>query len=278
MKIFSILVFLVLVLKAVASVPAGYTMAKLNQSVTLLCTGRCSGVMKWIQPRNKGVCVAGCDQTSCWSEVGYELSHDQYVRGNLSLTITAAEYSKRTWYTCRCDGRDVCDVILRIEPLEVTRHMKHGEALHLDLPITENVEVTFKQSADDGSIGVCTVDGRKLECDSGYKSRASLKSSLTLSEVKDSDCGVYTVQDTENKEVIASYTVTGCKAADQGAGAVPVSQTHNLRRRSVSSEEKPCPEQESRMPAWGIALMVVMFLVIIVLTGVIVRLQSSGPH
>ncbi|KAF5892588.1 uncharacterized protein DAT39_017700, partial [Clarias magur] len=119
--------------------------------------------------------------------------------------------------------------------LELTRQMKHGEALHLDLPITENVEVTFKQSADDGSVRVCTVDGRKLECDSGYKNRASLKSSLTLSEVNDSDCGVYTVKDTENEEVIASYTVTGCKAEEQGAGAAPVSQTHSLRRRSVSS-------------------------------------------
>ncbi|XP_026772521.2 uncharacterized protein LOC113528266 isoform X5 [Pangasianodon hypophthalmus] len=249
MKSFNILVILVLVLTVLVCASGDYTMAKLNQTATLLCTGSCPGLMEWTQPRNKDMPVARCNQTECRPEKGYEMSHEQYLKGNLSLTITAVDYSKRTWYKCRCDGRDVCDVNLRIEPLELTRKMKPGEPLFLELPITENVKVTFNQSGDDGSqrsVLVCTADGRKLQCDSEYKNRASLKSSLTLTEVKESDRGVYTVQDTENEEVIATYTVT---------------------------EEKPCPDckQDRAMPAWGITLIVVQFLVIAVLIVYLVK-------
>ncbi|KAF4074836.1 hypothetical protein AMELA_G00243510 [Ameiurus melas] len=211
MRSFNIFVILVLVLK-VTFVSGHYTMAKLNQSATLNCTSRCSGLMEWIQPRNKHVTVAWCNQTSCRSEEGYEVSHDRYLKDDLSLTITKADYSKRTWYTCQCGGTDVCHVTLRIEPVEYTRRMNPGEPLYLDLPITENVKVTFNKRGDPGSqspVPVCTVDGRMVHCDSEYKSRASLKSSLTLNEVKKSDIGVYTVQDTDNDEVIATYHVTG---------------------------------------------------------------------
>lgn len=96
--------------------------------------------------------------------------------------------------------------------VEFTRQMNPGEPLYLDLPITENVKVTFNKRGDTGiqsPVPVCTVDGRKVHCDSEYKTRASLKSSLTLTEVKESDIGVYPVQDTDNDEVIATYHVTG---------------------------------------------------------------------
>ncbi|XP_026772520.3 uncharacterized protein LOC113528266 isoform X2 [Pangasianodon hypophthalmus] len=275
MKSFNILVILVLVLTVLVCASGDYTMAKLNQTATLLCTGSCPGLMEWTQPRNKDMPVARCNQTECRPEKGYEMSHEQYLKGNLSLTITAVDYSKRTWYKCRCDGRDVCDVNLRIEPLELTRKMKPGEPLFLELPITENVKVTFNQSGDDGSqrsVLVCTADGRKLQCDSEYKNRASLKSSLTLTEVKESDRGVYTVQDTENEEVIATYTVTGSKPEQPGSGAALVSQPRPRGRRSVS-EEKPCPDckQDRAMPAWGITLIVVQFLVIAVLIVYLVK-------
>ncbi|KAK1784092.1 hypothetical protein P4O66_021180, partial [Electrophorus voltai] len=56
-----------------------------------------------------------CNQTSCQSEEGFHMSHDQYLKGDLSLTITDADYTKRTWYTCACNGKDICDVSLQIE-------------------------------------------------------------------------------------------------------------------------------------------------------------------
>ncbi|KAK1784482.1 hypothetical protein P4O66_000758, partial [Electrophorus voltai] len=55
------------------------------------------------------------NQTSCQSEEGFHMSHDQYLKGDLSLTITDADYTKRSLYTCTCSGKDICDVSLQIE-------------------------------------------------------------------------------------------------------------------------------------------------------------------
>lgn len=38
--------------------------------------------------------------------------------------------------------------------------------------------------------------------------RTSFHSSFSLTDLKESDCGVYTVWDTENDEIISTYTVT----------------------------------------------------------------------
>lgn len=59
--------------------------------------------------------MAWCNQTSYWSDKGYNISHSQYLKGDFSLTITAAEYSMRGWYTCACDEMDIIDQHVVIE-------------------------------------------------------------------------------------------------------------------------------------------------------------------
>lgn len=59
--------------------------------------------------------MAQCNQTTCWSEEGFNISHDQYLKQNLSLTISAADYNKRGLYTSVCNGQDINDVRLIIE-------------------------------------------------------------------------------------------------------------------------------------------------------------------
>ncbi|KAK1784511.1 hypothetical protein P4O66_023125 [Electrophorus voltai] len=54
------------------------------------------------------------------------MSHDQYLKGDLSLTITDADYTKRTWYTCACNGKDICDVSLQIEVGTVGSFVQQG--------------------------------------------------------------------------------------------------------------------------------------------------------
>lgn len=89
--------------------------ARLHQSATLPCTYGCSGLVRWTVFPNPHYIVVRCDQRACWSEKGYEMSHDQYLKGNLSLTITAVDYSKRAFYTCDCDGAEACEVHLIID-------------------------------------------------------------------------------------------------------------------------------------------------------------------
>lgn len=88
---------------------------KLHQSATLPCNYRCSGLVKWTLFQNSGYILAQCNQTSCWSEKGYEMSHDQYLEGKPHLTITAADYSNWDFYTCQCNGVEACDVRLIID-------------------------------------------------------------------------------------------------------------------------------------------------------------------
>ncbi|KAM9447183.1 uncharacterized protein Hap1MRO34_023629 isoform 2-T2 [Clarias gariepinus] len=101
-----------MVAACVSSVP-GFTstLGTLHQPAVLSCERNCSGLVRWmkIQKRSRNMVVAQCDQTSCSSEHGFSISYHQYLKGNLSLTVTAAEYSRRGWYTCLCDAQDVCD-------------------------------------------------------------------------------------------------------------------------------------------------------------------------
>lgn len=88
---------------------------KFNQPATLPCNYKCSGSAKWTMFHNPGFILAQCNQNTCRSEKGYEMSHDQYMEGKLYLTITAADYSKRALYTCDCDGVEACGVRLIID-------------------------------------------------------------------------------------------------------------------------------------------------------------------
>ncbi|XP_036453779.1 uncharacterized protein LOC118826858 isoform X1 [Colossoma macropomum] len=184
---------------------------KLHDSATLSCSERCSGLVRWTASRKPTDVLSECDQTSCRSvKEGYQMIHDQYLKGNLSLTITDADFTKRTWYTCQCDGKDVCDVSLRLEPPENFLQMNRGDNLTLDLPVSEPVKVTFNRTGDSdpNPVKLCEVKGRKVQCDPPYEERVLFQSSLQLKDLKDSDGGVYAVVDTENEEVVSTYRTT----------------------------------------------------------------------
>ncbi|KAL6466192.1 hypothetical protein MHYP_G00263250 [Metynnis hypsauchen] len=189
----------------------GPVKVKLHDSATLPCSGRCSGLARWTVFHKRSDTLAECDQTSCRSvKEGYQMIHDQYLKGNLSLTITDADFSKRGWYTCDCDLRDVCDVRLQIEPLNTTVEMMAGESLILSVDVSHVVDVIYNSTGTPGpsSGQICTVDGPSLQCKPEYTQRSSLTSGLELRRMTPSDSGVYTVMDSSNKEVLHTYTVT----------------------------------------------------------------------
>ncbi|XP_036419834.1 uncharacterized protein LOC118803456 isoform X2 [Colossoma macropomum] len=182
----------------------------LHDSAILPCSERCSGLVRWTVFRKPTDVLAECDQTSCRSKEGYQMIHDQYLKGNLSLTITDADFSKRNMYTCTCDNMAVCDVSLRLQAPVYSKKMKPGESLILDLPISEPVKVTFDRTGDSdpNPVKLCEVEGRKIQCDPPYEERVLFQSSLQLNDLKDSDGGVYTVLDTENEETVSTYRVS----------------------------------------------------------------------
>ncbi|KAL6466205.1 hypothetical protein MHYP_G00263380 [Metynnis hypsauchen] len=200
---------------------------KFNETATLPCSRRCSGVVRWTVFKNSTDILAECDQTSCRSvKEGYQMIHDQYLKGDLSLTITEADLTKRKRYTCDCDDKDVCDVTLKIEPLNTTVQKTSGESLVLELDITEPVEVIYSAAGAAGpSRGpICTLDGRPPQCKPEYTQRASLTAALELRGMTPSDSGVYTIMDKRNEEVIRIYSVTvkdeqPCLCRDQAAAA-----------------------------------------------------------
>ncbi|KAL6466247.1 hypothetical protein MHYP_G00263800 [Metynnis hypsauchen] len=184
---------------------------KLHDSATLPCSERCSGLVRWTEFINPRDTLAECDQTSCRSvKEGYQMIHDEYLKGNLSLTITDADFSKMKRYMCDCDGKDVCDVQLQIEALKTPLQKTTGESLMLNLDIAEEVEVLYNSTGAAGpsSGQICTVAGRSLQCEPEYKQRASLTAALELRNVTPSDSGVYTVMDKRNEKAIHVFTVT----------------------------------------------------------------------
>ncbi|XP_053336701.1 uncharacterized protein LOC128509140 [Clarias gariepinus] len=182
---------------------------KLHQTATLPCKRDCPGLVKWMKFRSQDV-LAQCDQTSCWSKIGYEMSYDQYLKGDFSLIIPSADYNKRNMYTCKCNDRGIDDVRLIIETLFSSDELILHENMVMDLPIPDPVEVVYKVIDSAGSYGeqICTVTKHTLKCKAGYRNRASLSTSkIILRDVQLSDSGSYTIRDTENNEVIHIYTL-----------------------------------------------------------------------
>ncbi|XP_053084880.1 uncharacterized protein LOC117595911 isoform X2 [Pangasianodon hypophthalmus] len=224
------------------------TTVKLHQSVTLSCEYKCSGSVKWALFNNRDVVLARCNKTSCSSlKKGYEMSHDQYLKGDLSLTITAADYSKRNTYACECGISEISTVRLSIETVFSAVQMNPGEDLILDLSVPEPVEVIYKSR--DSAVGeqICTVTQRSLQCKAEYTHRTSLSHpELTLRDVQPSDSGSYTIRDLKNNEDLRVYTV------------------------SVAGE---------RIPWWITVLLIVLLVVILLLalTGFI-KYQKNAVH
>ncbi|XP_035379316.1 uncharacterized protein LOC118240881 [Electrophorus electricus] len=138
------------------------------------------------------------------------MSHDQYLKGDLSLTITDADYTKRSLYTCACKGQERCDVSLQIEACNSSVQIKPGEPLVLDLLISESVEVIYNSTgaAAPSSGQICTVAGHSLKCKPEYTQRVLLISAVELQGTTPSDSGVYIIRDTKHEEIIQTYTVT----------------------------------------------------------------------
>ncbi|XP_060773086.1 uncharacterized protein LOC132883446 [Neoarius graeffei] len=192
---------------------------KFNQSAALPCERTCSHEAKWTPFSNDQV-VAQCDQISCWSEEGFKMSHDEYLKGNLTLTIPAADFSQRKLYTCQCDGKDIKDVQLSIDRRSSLVQLKPGEDLLLDLHVSEQVEVIYYHRDSDKQI--CSVDRSSLHCPAEYTSRTSLTNTvLTLRGVRSTDGGVYIVRDPEEKEDLHIYAVS-VEAPGPESGGIPV--------------------------------------------------------
>ncbi|KAI5628658.1 hypothetical protein C0J50_10596 [Silurus asotus] len=217
-------------------------LVKFNQPAVLPCVRRCSGEAKWTLFSNSDV-VAQCDQTSCSSSDGYKMSHDQYLKGDLSLTITAADYSKRNIYVCVCDGVDIDDFRLRIKTITSSVDINPDEDLQLELHVSERVEVIYKSedSVDVYGEQICSVERRSLTCTDKYTRRTSLTNTLlTLRGINEADGGVYSIQDSVNKEDLHVY--------------------------SVSVRDK-----RSALPVWMIVLIVVLVLLLVDAVCVIYR-------
>ncbi|KAB5528213.1 hypothetical protein PHYPO_G00137770 [Pangasianodon hypophthalmus] len=207
-----VLFFLTLTFTTEPTLALTSVMVKLNQSAGLPCEQNCSGSLKWTVIDKPSDIVAQCDQASCSSDEGFYISHERYEKGDLSLTITVADYSKRNTYTCACDGGDIVNTVrLSIEPRTLFIHLKPGKDLVLNLHMPGQIVVTYrsKESPDQYGEPFCTVDKDGLDCKAEYKPRTSLShSNLILEKVTLSDSGVYTVWDKNNNEINLSYYVS----------------------------------------------------------------------
>ncbi|KAL7839120.1 hypothetical protein SRHO_G00257780 [Serrasalmus rhombeus] len=178
-------------------------------NATLPCPVTCSGLATWVRKKDPSDVLAQCNQTSCQSiKPGFHMIHDQYLKDDLSLYITDADFSMRDTYTCQCDGTDYYDVELIITALNSTVQITPGESLVLDVDVLDPVEVLYESTGlcVSSSGQVCNVNGCLPHCNDGNKRRVALV--FELREVRQSDSGVYTIRDVSTKEDIHVYTVT----------------------------------------------------------------------
>ncbi|KAI4872557.1 hypothetical protein NFI96_019090, partial [Prochilodus magdalenae] len=175
----------------------------LHGNATLPCNVTCSGVVTWIRSNYPDDILAQCNQTSCSSlKARYQMSYDQYQKGDFSLTITDAVYSMWDTYTCWCNGVRLLDVEFGINAPNTTVQIKPGGSLVLDVDVSDPVKVLHNIStgADGSSSGqICS-----LQCKPDYTKRAGLE----LRGMELSDSGIYIIRDSSTDEVIHVYTVS----------------------------------------------------------------------
>ncbi|KAI4900258.1 hypothetical protein NFI96_008978 [Prochilodus magdalenae] len=194
--------------------------------------------------------------------------HDQYLKGDLSLTITDADLSKRGLYTCTCGRSELCDVVLQVEPLNTAAQVEPGEGLVLKLDLSVPVEVIYNRTdpARPSSVQICTVDGGSLQCKPGYTQRSSLLSGLELRGLTVSEGGVYTVRDVRTKEGGPDFSL------------VLYEQTFTHLNTGNETHDGPpcvCPDQGAALPGWVVSVLVVLLLACAVSVGMILRLWSK---
>ncbi|KAI4883173.1 hypothetical protein NFI96_015112, partial [Prochilodus magdalenae] len=179
---------------------------KLQESATLTCSKRCPGEVRWTEFSNPTEALAECNQTSCRSvKEGYQMIRDQYLNGNLSLTIPAADLSKKTRYTCTCGNRsDHCDVELQVE---------HGDGCCYSAPPGKFYTPLYS--------GYCTVLTTQSQSLLGSESadpsvRVKRHYSATLPCSKRCS-GVVTWSESSNPtEVLAECDQTSCRSVKEG--------------------------------------------------------------
>ncbi|XP_053085162.1 uncharacterized protein LOC113528027 [Pangasianodon hypophthalmus] len=207
-----VLFFLTLTFTTEPTLALTSVMVKLNQSAGLPCEQNCSGSLQWTVIDKPSDIVAQCNQTSCWSGEGFYISHDQYLKGDLSLTITVADYINRGLYTCECDGEDIINTVrLSIEPRTLYIHLKPGEVLVMDVHLPGLMELTYKpkDSTDPYGERICNVTQHSLQCKAEYRPRVKLSDAdLILKNVKPSDSGVYIIWDKQNNDINLNYIVS----------------------------------------------------------------------
>ncbi|KAF5889028.1 uncharacterized protein DAT39_021264, partial [Clarias magur] len=231
---------------------------KFNQSAVLPCKWSCSGLAKWTPFSFSTDILAECDQTSCQSwEEGFNMSHDQYLKGDLNLTITATDHSKRDLYTCHCGDTAIGDVRLTIDTVTSSAQMNPGEDLLLELYAFDSLELIYKnKDSADGKL-ICTVIKASLHCNAEYGKRISLANAvLKLRGVKLSDEGVYTIHETDTREDLLVYTLS----------------VRDTDQNSV---------QKRALPKWVSILIVVVLLVVLLfgaLLGIILHQRKQMKY
>ncbi|XP_042184057.1 uncharacterized protein LOC121847415 [Oncorhynchus tshawytscha] len=199
-----IVFLLALVAESTLSLPTFMTVI-LNEPITLPFSGLCrDGVIEWRRYQDGpsgGIIkktVAELDRGVLTSGEGYE-NRVELQNGNLSLTISSAEYNDMGWYECVCNNNTnvLHDVKLEVlVPTKISAHVGENVTLHCH-GITAS-EINFHWQKD-VQMSVLKVEAGHTTFDPGFEDRASVSKdgyskgdlSLTLTNITLSDRGTY---------------------------------------------------------------------------------------
>nr|XP_023994952.1 uncharacterized protein LOC112071750 [Salvelinus alpinus] len=197
-----IVFLLALVSESTLSLPT-YMTGILNDPITLPFSGLChDGVIEWRRNQDGpsgGIIkktVAELDRGVLTSGEGYE-NRVKLQNGNLSLTISSAEYNDKGWYECVCNNTVLHDVKLEVlVPTKISAHVGENVTLHCH-GITDS-EINFHWQKD-VQTSVLKVEAGHTTFDPGFEDRASVSKdghskgdlSLTLTNISLSDQGTY---------------------------------------------------------------------------------------
>ncbi|KAF5901370.1 uncharacterized protein DAT39_008883, partial [Clarias magur] len=98
----------------------------LHETSSLPCPQPCSGLLTWTMFQRPDDVLVRCTRVSCWSAAGFSLNHDEFLRGDSTLTVLRADYSLRGLYRAECDSETLCQVVFTLNQSKAEQQRDGG--------------------------------------------------------------------------------------------------------------------------------------------------------
>lgn len=186
------------------------TEGRVGDLVTLPCSVTCpDGNVKWSKVDELELAV-DCAQGICVERLDFE-NRTALSTENISLIINPLRLQDVGMFISSCNGKEVCDVKLKVVPHQNSLEKMTGTSVYFPLFGEDPVQVTL--TTNSSNVSLCILDSGTPHLNQYFGKRLEFTNgSLVLHSLSRNDSGVITVMSYRNKIIISTCKLTVFRA------------------------------------------------------------------